>query len=153
MGTSHRRCHGELHLEGTHHRPLDCHHWGHRFDLRLLWHHSKTSLCKNRFHMFTWLFRILTHSFTYLLGRLRITTRRQVRVRHCRCPLKPDGRIRRQRCDTVVLVSFVYWIVLSYQACFTFYCRELYWMYCCCVLYILHILEAPCPGRQPKQVE
>jgi hypothetical protein len=31
--TSHHRL-GDLHLEGRHHRPLDCLHWGHRrFDL------------------------------------------------------------------------------------------------------------------------
>jgi hypothetical protein len=42
-------------------------------------------------------------------------------------------------------------IVLSCRTYFTFYCRELYWMSCCCVMYILPVLEAPCLRRQPKQ--
>jgi hypothetical protein len=93
----------------------------------------------------------LTRSFTCLSGQLWITTRRRARIRLRRHPLQPGGRIGRQRCGTVVLVLFLFQIVLSCRTYFSFACRVLY-----CIasmydmLYILLVLEAPHPGRQPK---
>jgi hypothetical protein len=53
-----------------------------------------------------------TCSFTYLSGKLRITTRRRAGIRLRRCPLEPDRRIQRQRWrqqhGVIVLVSFVF---------------------------------------------
>jgi hypothetical protein len=79
-------------------------------------------------------FAFLTRSFTCLLGKLRITTRRRAGIRLCRCPLEPGGRIRRQRYGAVVLVLLslaivlvllllvVNYIVLSCRAYFAFAC-------------------------------
>jgi hypothetical protein len=56
---------------------------------------------------------------------LRITTRRRAGIQLCRCPLEPGGRIRRQRCGTVVLVLLLLvmnYIVLSCRASFAFAC-------------------------------
>jgi hypothetical protein len=83
-------------------------------------------------------FAFLTHPFTCLLGRLRITTRLQEAIRLRRRPLEPDGRIRRQQHSVVVLVLLslavvsvllslvVNYIVLSCRTCFAFVCHKLY---------------------------
>jgi hypothetical protein len=62
-------------------------------------------------------FAFLTHSFTCLSGRLKVTIRQRARIRLHQCPLKPNGGIRRQRRrqqrGVIVLVLFVFGIVLS----------------------------------------
>jgi hypothetical protein len=70
--------------------------------------HDKTSLCKNMSVCLLDYFAFLTRSFTCLSRRLRITTRRWAGILLHQRPLEPDGRIRQQRCGTVVLVSFVF---------------------------------------------
>jgi hypothetical protein len=51
-------------------------------------------------------FTFLTRAFTCRSRQLRITTRRRARIRLCRCPLQPDGRIWWQRRGTVVVLCF-----------------------------------------------
>jgi hypothetical protein len=75
-------------------------------------------------------FIFLTHAFTCILGRLRITTRRRAGIRLHRRPLQHDGRIWRQRRDAVVLVLLavvsvllsliVNYIILSCRTYFTY---------------------------------
>jgi hypothetical protein len=96
----------------------------------------------------------LTCSFTCLSGWLRITTRWQEGIWLPRRPLEPNGRIHRQRRGDVVLVSFIFQIVLSCRiivlscrTCFAFACRELYWMSCCCVWYVIY---SACFGGSPS---
>jgi hypothetical protein len=100
-------------------------------------------------------FAFLTHSFTCLSRRLRITTRRRAEIQLHWCPLEPDGRIWQQRwwqwCDVIVLLSFVFEIVLSCQTCFTMNCRELYWMSCCCMLCYIFYLFWRLPVRGGSQ--
>jgi hypothetical protein len=65
-GIGHHRCYGDLYLGGRHHRL-----WiafvedttASTYDLCTT--HGKISLCKNRFHMFTWLLRI-PNTFIYM---------------------------------------------------------------------------------------
>jgi hypothetical protein len=81
-------------------------------------------------------FIFLTHAFTCILGRLRITTRRRAGIRLHRRPLQHDGRIWRQRRDAVVLVLLavvsvllsliVNYIILSCRTYFTYVCRKLH---------------------------
>jgi hypothetical protein len=157
----HRRC-GDLHLEGR------CHLWTTSVEGTITstynFHatHGKTSLCKNRFRMFTWLLRI-PNTFIYMS--FRAAQDRNKVVGRDMTSSMPYSTWREDPVATtwhhssvflslaIVLGLFslvVNYIVLSYRTSLVvnyIYCVAVVWY----ILYSLPILEAPCLGRLPKQ--
>jgi hypothetical protein len=143
-GTGHHRHCGDLHLEGR------CHLWITSVEGTITstynFHatHGKTSLCKNRFRMFTWLLRI-PNTFIYMS--FRAAQDRNKVVGRDMTSSMPYSTWREDPVATTWHHSFRFSFAChSFRIVFAcrelyclelsnFTCRELYILCCCCVIY------------------